>query len=106
MKNRLKLMSLAIGSAVVVSALVVGAHASSQNTSGSPAAFRDQGPGGPPPWGPGEWGRGGLSMLGPLGIMGSRLGLSDSQKDQIKTAVQAHADQMKPLADRAAAAHR
>jgi Spy/CpxP family protein refolding chaperone len=45
-------------------------------------------------------------MLGPLGMLMPRLGLSDAQKDQIKGIMQAHSGDTKPLGERVATARR
>jgi Spy/CpxP family protein refolding chaperone len=52
------------------------------------------GPGGP-----------GMGPMGMIGRMVGRLGLSDAQKDQVKTIMQSHADEFKALAGRAGTAH-
>ncbi len=70
-----------------------------------------QGPGTDPPRpggrGAGQFGRGPfgpLGLLGPLPLMAQQLGLSDTQKDQIKSLARSHADEWKALLDREAAA--
>ena len=50
----------------------------------------------------------GLGPDGPLGMLrrlGPRLGLSDTQQDQIKSIAQSHGEEWKALGDRARAAH-
>jgi Spy/CpxP family protein refolding chaperone len=43
--------------------------------------------------------------MGQLAPMLARLGLTDAQKDQVKSIVQSHADEFKTLGSRAGAAH-
>ena len=92
MTRRIKAIGLKAGVAVLALSLAAG-YASAQNTSGDPAPFRGgrgRGPGGP--------GGGGLmGFLGPIGMMASRLELTDTQKDQIKSIAQSHADEWKAL---------
>jgi Spy/CpxP family protein refolding chaperone len=44
-----------------------------------------------------------MGILGPMGL--ERLGLSDAQREQVRTIVQSHDDELKALNDRAFAAH-
>src|SRR5438477_12804789 len=46
-----------------------------------------------------------MGMLGPLRMIASQLGLSDAQKEQIKSIAQAHREEWKALADREIGAH-
>jgi Spy/CpxP family protein refolding chaperone len=80
-----------------------GAIASAQNTNQDPGAFK----------GP-HAGRGRGGMLGPMGpggalgmlrMLGSQLGLTDAQKDQLKAIADAHRAEWQALGDRARAAH-
>lgn len=60
--------------------------------------------GGPPlggPMGPG----GPMGMLGPLGRGLRALGLSDAQRDQVRTILQSHKDEFAPIGERMRAAH-
>jgi periplasmic protein CpxP/Spy len=43
--------------------------------------------------------------MGPMGLPLARLGLTDAQKDQVKTIMEAHAEEFKALGARAASAH-
>jgi Spy/CpxP family protein refolding chaperone len=43
--------------------------------------------------------------LGMLRMLGPRLGLTDAQKDQVKTIAESHRDEWKALGDRARTAH-
>lgn len=95
MTRRLALLA----GAAVITASIGGAYAHAQNTSGGqgPGMGRRGGPGGPGghfgPGGPG--GPGGL-----LGPMLRRLNLTDAQREQVKSVVDSHRDDMKALADR------
>jgi len=88
------LLAVSLGSAYV--------HA--QNTSGGPGPGmgRRGGPGGGPfgPGGPG--GPGG--MFGPM--LMQRLNLTEAQREQVKSVLDSHRDEMKALADRSFAARR
>ena len=66
-------------------------YASAQNTSANPTPFR----GGPGRGGPGPGGL--MGFLGPFSMFASQLGLTDAQKDQIKSIAQSHADEWKAL---------
>ncbi len=100
-------IGLGLAAVVAAAGLAVGAHA--QNTNGGPGPFNGRGgPGGPPPGGRfgGPGGRGGPGgPLGPLGPMLQRLNLTDAQKDQVKTTVESHREEMKSVGDRARTAH-
>jgi len=90
-----KRLGLGIGASLLAFGVSAGVYASAQNTN----------PGGPPFSGRGPMGRGGPGGPGgPIGILrmlGSELGLTDAQKDQVKTIAQAHRDEQKALGDRA-----
>lgn len=105
MNERMTRVGLGIGAALIGIGLAAGVATATQNTNGQEPPFRG-GRMGPPPMGPG--GPGGPGRMGPMGLIGpmmERLGLSDAQKDQVKTIMQSHADELKALADRAGAAH-
>jgi Spy/CpxP family protein refolding chaperone len=77
--------------------IATNALALAQNTNQGPRPFRGRGgmPGGPEmPW------------PGLLPMLGSRLNLTDAQKDQIKNISTAHRDEWKALNDRAMTTHR
>jgi Spy/CpxP family protein refolding chaperone len=95
MTRGLNSIGLKAGAAILVLAMA-GGYASAQNTSGDPAPFRGGGPG--RGRGPGAGGL--MGFLGPFSMLASRLGLSDAQKDQIKSIAQSHADEWKALLDR------
>jgi Spy/CpxP family protein refolding chaperone len=92
-----KRFGLVVGAAVVALGLA-SVYVSAQNSSGGPGPFMGRGRGGP---------GGPMGMLGPLGpmIMG-RLNLTDAQRDQVKSVVQAHSSDMKAVGDRAFAARK
>ena len=96
---------MALGAAGTLVALGIGAgafvHAQDQNTDPRPGPFmgRHMGPGGP-------GGRGGPGgPMGMLPMLGRAVGLTDAQKDQIKSIADSHKDEWKALADRARTAH-
>jgi Spy/CpxP family protein refolding chaperone len=93
-----KRFGLVVG-AVLIALGLASVYVSAQNTSGGPGPFMGR-RGGP--------GRGGpMGMLGPLGpmVMG-RLNLTDAQREQVRSVVQAHRDEIKAVGDRAFEAHR
>jgi Spy/CpxP family protein refolding chaperone len=94
MTATMKKAALTLGASLL--AISVGAsayvHAQDQNTNGAAPPFRGRGMG---PGGPGRAG-GPMGMLPMLG----RLGLTDAQKDQLKTIAATHADEWKSLANR------
>jgi periplasmic protein CpxP/Spy len=99
-----KRLGLAVASAIIVLG-IANSWASAQNTNGGPAPFsggpgRGRGAGGP--GGPG----GAMALLEPFRMAASQIGLSDTQKDQIKGIAQSHADEWKGLADRERQARR
>jgi Spy/CpxP family protein refolding chaperone len=101
MTATVKRMPLTLGAALVAIGLGAGAyvHAQDQNTNQAPQPFRGgrMGPGGP--------GRGAGGPMGMLPMLGPQLGLSDAQRDQIKTIAATHKDEWKALADRGRTAH-
>src|SRR5262245_39746808 len=88
MTRRFTSIGLTAGALLIVLGLAAGA-ASAQNTSGDGGPFR------------GGRGRGGapalMSVLRPVAMLGNQLGLSDTQRDQIKSIAQTHADEWKAL---------
>ena len=102
-----KRLTLGIGAGLVAIGVTAGVYASPQNTNQDPRPF--SGPGGGPrgpmgrggPMGPG--GPGG--PMGMLPMLGPQIGLTDAQKDQIKTIADSHKDEWKALGDRARTAH-
>src|SRR5215468_5240892 len=92
---------IAFGGAAVVLALGVsaGLYASAQNTNQGPPPLRSGGPGGPGRWG----GPGG--PMGMLPMLGREIGLTDTQRDQIKAIADSHKDEWQMLGDRARKAH-
>jgi Spy/CpxP family protein refolding chaperone len=105
-----KRIALAAGAGLIALGISAGVMASAQNTSQDPGSFnqppagRHAGPGGP-------MGRGGFfgpGLDGPLGLLrmlGPRLNLTDTQRDQLKNIAASHKDEWKTLADRARTAH-
>ena len=90
---------LAVGFATVALMLGLGAgvFALAQNTNQGPPPFMGRGMG--------RGGPGGGGPMGMLPMLGPQLGLSDAQKDQIKTIAASHQDEWKSLGDRARTAH-
>ncbi len=101
MSERMRRFGLCVGATLIAVGVGAGVLTATQNTSGQEPPFR-AGRMGPPPMGFGGPGRMGLGLMGPLL---ARLGLTDTQKDQIKTIMQSHADDFKALAGRAGSAH-
>lgn len=103
MSERMRRVGLFVGATLIAVGVGAGVLTATQNTSGQEPPFR-AGRMGQPPMGPGGPGR-----MGPMGMIGpliARLGLTDAQKDQVETIMQSHADELKALGTRAAAAHR
>ena len=94
MTTTIRRFGLGLGGALVVLGAIAAVHASAQNTAGAPGAFM------------GHRGARGIGGGLPLGRLAAKLGLSDAQKDQIKTIMLSHRDEWKSLADRAAAARK
>ncbi len=93
MTKTLRHLGLSTAAGLAALALTAGMYASSQdpntNKGGGPFMGRR---GGPPMGGPN-------ALLGP-GILGPQLGLSDAQKEQIKSILQAHAEDWKAITGR------
>jgi protein CpxP len=91
MTRRFRSIGLTAG-AVLVAIGVAAGSVSAQNTSNDGTPFR------------GGRGRGGspmlMSFLGPLPMLANQLGLSDTQRDQIKAIAQNHSDEWKTLLTR------
>jgi Spy/CpxP family protein refolding chaperone len=84
---------LTFGAAVTASIVAATLYVAAQGPGG--------GFGGPGRGGPGRFGGRGLMGLGGPAIAGlERVGLTDAQKDQIKTIMQSHQDDMRSLATR------
>jgi Spy/CpxP family protein refolding chaperone len=88
-------IGLKVGAAILVLGMA-GAYASAQSTTTDPPRRGGRGPG--------QFGPGALGLFGPLPMMAQQLGLTDTQKDQIKSLAQSHADEWKALLDREVAA--
>jgi Spy/CpxP family protein refolding chaperone len=101
MTATIKRIALTAGAALIAIGVGAGAyvHAQDQNTNPGPPPFRGRG------MGPGGPGRGLGGPMAMLPMLGARLGLTDSQKDQIKAIADSHKDDWKALADRGRAAH-
>ena len=104
MTPMLKRIGLAVGAVTLALGIAAAVHAYDQDTSGqNPNAgappFRGRGPG----RGMGGPGPGG-GLLGPLPMLARELGLSDAQKDQIKSIADSHRSEWKALVDREIAA--
>ena len=98
-----------------VSVLIVGAAAVAlaQHTTGGPGPFMGRG-GPPPPGGPGGpggrfGGRGGpggpMGAVGPLGPIMRQIDLTDAEREQVRSIVDSHRDEMQALGERARPAH-
>jgi Spy/CpxP family protein refolding chaperone len=100
MTATLKRMALILGAGLIAIGVGAGAyvHAQDQNTNPGAPPFRGRGMG---PGGPGRAG----GPMGMLPMLGAQIGLTDAQKDQIKTIAATHKDDWKALADRARASH-
>jgi protein CpxP len=96
-------IALGVGAGLVALGVTAGVYASAQNTSQNPPPFRGRGSPGVPMGRGGPMGPGG--PMGMLLMLGPRLGLTDAQKDQVKTIAELHKDEWKTLADRARTAH-
>lgn len=97
MSERMRRFGLLVGATLIAVGVGAGVLTATQNTSGQEPPFR-AGRMGPPPMGFGGPG-------GQIGPLLARLGLSDTQKDQVKSIMQSHADDFKALATRAGTAH-
>jgi Spy/CpxP family protein refolding chaperone len=101
MTATMKRMALTLGAGLLGLGITAGAYVHAQDQTGNPPPFHGRGMG---PGGPGRFGGPGGPM-GMLPMLGPRLGLSETQRDQIKAIADAHKDEWKALADRARAAH-
>jgi Spy/CpxP family protein refolding chaperone len=106
MTDRIRKIGLSVGVGLISVGMVAGVFAATQNqnTSDPQGSFNGGRRGGPP------MGllRGGGPM-GPMGMLGpvvARLGLSDTQKDQLKGILQSHAEEFKALGQQAATARK
>ena len=103
-----KLGGVATAVAAVTLAAAGSVYVNAQNNSGRGPAVQQGGPAGRGPGGPGDRfggpGRRG-GPLGPRGILGplplDRLGLTETQREQIRTVMQSHDAELKTLNDRA-----
>src|SRR5262249_29365152 len=100
-------ITLAASAGLIAIGITAGVRASSQNTRQDPRPFNGPRQGGPRgPMGPGgPMGFGLENPMGMLRMLGPRLGLTDAQKDQLKSLADSHRDEWKALADRAMTAH-
>ena len=84
MTAQVRRIALGIGASLLALGVSAGVYASAQNTSQDPRPFRSGGPDGPGRrGGPGRGGPGG--PMGMLPMFGRQIGLTDAQRDQIKT---------------------
>jgi Spy/CpxP family protein refolding chaperone len=90
MTRRFTWIGISAGALLVALCSAAGV-ASAQNTSANGAPFRGGRGGGPPAL---------MSFLGPIGMLGNQLSLTDSQREQIKSIAQNHADEWKALLTR------
>lgn len=93
MTTTIRRFGLGLGAFVMALGLGAAVYASTQNTAGGPGPFS---------------GRRLLNRLGPgarfgaLRMLGSRLGVTDAQKEQIKGVMQSHREEWQALGSRAA----
>ncbi len=99
MSERMRRFGLGIGAALLAFGMSAGVLTATQNTSGQQPPFSGGRMGQPP------MGRGGAGPMGMIGPLVARLGLTDVQKDQVKSILQSHADEFTSLRTRGAAAH-
>ena len=105
MTATVKRLSLGLGAGLIALTSLAGGfvHAQGQDPNAQQHPFRGRGgPGGPD--GPGGFGGPG----GPMGILprlGREIGLTDAQRDQVKSIADSHKEEWKTLADRARTAH-
>jgi Spy/CpxP family protein refolding chaperone len=103
MSEHIRRFGLAVGAGLIALGVAAGVIAATQNTNAQEVPLRGDHTG--PPIGPGPFGR--MGPMGPMGLVGpivERLGLSDAQKDSVKTIMQSHAAEFKALAERAGTA--
>lgn len=106
MTATMKRLALTLGAGVIAIGLGAGAYVHAQDQSANPPpSGRRGGPGGP--GGPGRFGGPGGpgGPMGMLPMLGREIGLSETQRDQIKTIAAAHRNEWKALAERGQAAH-
>ena len=102
MSERIRRFGLGIGATLMAFGLGAGVLTATQNTNGAQPPFSGRRLGQSP------MGTGG-GRMGPMGLIGpmvARLGLTDAQKDQVKSIVQSHADEFTALRTRGAAARK
>lgn len=95
MTHTMRNLGLGAGAVLIALGMAAAVHASAQNTNPPPPPFM------------GRMGHMGWPGGGPLGrwhMLASRLGLSDTQKSQIKGILQSHGDELRGLGDKALAA--
>jgi periplasmic protein CpxP/Spy len=94
-QQKLVLLAAGLAGALVAAVLLVGtvAEVAAQDGRGRPGFARGGGPGG-------------LGLLGPGGAGLEGANLTDAQKDQVKSIVEAHRDELRGLLDRQAQARR
>jgi protein CpxP len=91
MRDKWRQIGIGAGLALLVAA--AAPMVSAQNTNGAPPPFMGRGMrGGPPPG-------------GPAGLPLGRLGLSDAQRDQVRSIMEGHRDEQQALGDRLRQAH-
>ena len=95
--QRIAFLAAGVAGALVAGVLLVGtvAEVAAQDGRGRPGAAR-RGGGGP----------GGLGLLGPGGVGLDGANLTDAQKEQVRSIVESHRDEMRGLLDRQAEARR
>jgi periplasmic protein CpxP/Spy len=93
------------GAVLIACGIAAGVYAATQNQNTSEPQGSFSGRRGGPPMGM-MMGGGPVGPMGMIAPLIGRLGLSDTQKDQLKGILQAHRDEFKTFGDQAAAAHK
>lgn len=102
MTANVRRIALGVGASLLALGVTAGVYATAQNPNQD--QVRSGRPGGPGRWGgPGRGGPGG--PMGMLPMFGPQIGLTDAQRDQIKTIAESHTEEWKALGDRARTAH-
>jgi len=95
MTKSIRRFGLGVGAALIALGLGAGVYASTQNTDPPAPPFmgRHMGRGGPM--------GGPMGFLGPMRFLGRQLGITDAQRDQMKTIMQSHRTELQALGQRA-----
>src|SRR6185436_5517860 len=105
MTATVKRMTLGFGAGLMALTAAAGVFVQAQDQTTPPQPREHRGRGGPgEPGGPGRFGGAGGPM-GMLPMLGPEIGLTDAQRDQIKTIVESHRADWRALGERARTAH-